>query len=123
MLRVVHNLFSVGIFILPLAACKGTWSSEECTIRGSEDCNSCVSVGENDYATCDISADEYDPESTLKENPHANTCSDGGELLTAYKQGWLNRGCTEYGKQNKATLRASSTTLFDESRRLIGENK
>ena len=95
MLRYVHKLFSVGLVILSIAGCKGTWTAEECTIRGSEDCNLCVSVSENSYQTCDISAAEYDPESTLRDNPHANTCSDGGELLTAYTLGWANRGCAE----------------------------
>ena len=95
MLRSIQKLLSVGFVILPLTACKGTWTSEECTTRGSEDCNTCVSITENTYQSCDISAGEYDPESTMKENPFANTCSDGGELLTAYKQGWVNRGCSE----------------------------
>lgn len=95
MLRYVQNLFSVVLFVLPLAACKGEWTAEECTVRGSEDCNLCVSVAENSYQTCDISAGEYDPESTTRDNPNANTCSDGGEMLTAYTLGWVNRGCSE----------------------------
>ena len=95
MLRYVHNLFLFGLFILALSGCKGTWTLEECTIQGSEDCNFCVSDSGNSYQSCDISAEEYDPESTLQDNPNSNTCSDGGELLTAYKQGWVNRGCSD----------------------------
>ena len=95
MMRYTQRLLGMAIFILSLTACKGTWTLEECTVAGSEDCNSCISVPDSTYLTCDYSSSYFDPEHTLRPDEYTNSCSDGGEFLEAYKQGWTNRGCSE----------------------------
>ena len=91
----IRRLLGLAVCILSLGACKGTWTLEECTVAGSEDCNTCISFPDASYQTCDFSAESFDPEHSLREEEYTNTCSDGGEFLEAYKQGWTNRGCSQ----------------------------
>ena len=95
MMGYVHRFLGMTIVIFSMAACKGTWTLEECTVAGSEDCNSCISLPDNSYQTCTYAANSFDPEHTLRPDEYTNSCSDGGEFLEAYKQGWTNRGCSE----------------------------
>ena len=78
-----------------------TLTTEQCRQLGSEDCGACLSEMQDFLCAEDFdqgSSPSFDPErSSMDRNGNRFTrtdnCSDGGELLLAYRNGYVTRGC------------------------------
>ena len=76
-------------------------TAEQCQQLGSEDCGTCLQETQDFLCSEEVeqgSSPSFDPElSSVNQNGErfssTDNCSDGGELLLAYRNGYVSRGC------------------------------
>ena len=76
-------------------------TAEQCQQLGSEDCGACLQETQDFLCAEDVdqgSSPSFDPELSYMNQSgerfaSSNNCSDGGDLLLAYRNGYVSRGC------------------------------